>query len=229
MKPRLFRAIPVAALAAAAVAGAVLLWTQPWSGDEASGEPIEARACNVVYEAQPESSEFRIFPIAMGLFNDGKPGLVVEMKQRGLVTDPQTGDVTDESAGAFIDAETGKVLSQTSSTPSDEALLNDVLDTIRVEPFDPATAPWPYSDATTSPAKTEKFPPNGGIEIRVPDPGSGFVLTYRGGLFPALDVHTCKSTMRIQLRSAEVLKQDVHSDDAAAFETFRAEVAGDAS
>jgi hypothetical protein len=211
----------LAAVAAAAVVGGILLATRPWSDEtlvqEAAGQPVEHRACNVVFPIPPESSEFEIIPIAAKPFNDGNPSLIVRMDTPRRFTDPNTSEVTIERPGAFIDAETGKVLSETYYTPSDETRLREVLATIRVEPFDPATAPWPYSDATTAPIKLDKVPPNGGVEIRSPDPGSGLVL-MDGGDF--LDVNSCKSTMRVDIQSGAIIRQDIHPDDAAAFQTF---------
>ena len=216
----------VGAGAVATVVGGAVLATRPWGSDEAAGDPVEHRACNVVFQVPPDSSEFEIIPIAMWPANDGKPSLIVRMKQPRIITDPQTGEVTDQTLGVLMDAETGEILSEAYYTPSDEALLRDVLATIRVEPFDPTTAPWPYSDATTGAVNRQKVPPNGGVEIRSPDAGSGLVLSVVSGDsdLSAIDVNSCKSAMRVDLKSGALLKQDIHPDDAAAFETFRAAV-----
>lgn len=94
------------------------------------------------------------------------------------------------------------------------------------EPFDPATAPWPYTDAAQKPAKRWKY---GIFEYRFPDPASGLdagqmVADTVTGAVHSFILANCRSVEMISFDpfTGEELSRirDVHPDDEAAFKTF---------
>jgi hypothetical protein len=70
-----------------------------------------------------------------------------------------------------IDAETGEIVGQVGGEQK-LAALHSVLDTVRVSPLDPTTAPWPYADAAP-PSERESW---GSILYPSVDPLSGIVM-----------------------------------------------------
>jgi hypothetical protein len=220
------RALVIVPAVAAVAVGGALLATRPWGGEGASGAPAEYRVCNLVYQPPPESSPFEVSPVAVDLFNDGKPLLMIGLTR--VTTDPVTGEEKNESAGANIDAETGAVLDRRTFTREDDAAIDEVLANLRFEPFDPAAAPWPYNDVTTVPAR-RLTAGNGDGSFRLPDPASGMTYTHISGGDGSerIRLSTCKSQAIIDLGSGEIVwEKAIHSDDAAAFEAFRAAVGG---
>lgn len=220
MKRTLRRGLPVAAVSVLIVAG-VLLATRPWSGEEAAGETIEWRLCDTVLEAPlanpgPEWVAVGRLP-ALG---DEKP--TINLK---LYSPSGRSEVP-------IDANTGAMLWQQYADPSHQATLQGLLQTVRVEPLDPATAPWPYTDKIQVSLERQG---SGGFEYRPVDPGSGILVSVTRGLGDGFHVHVlkaenCRSTIEIStvFRTAEpeevTVTKDVHPDDEAAFQTFYDEV-----
>ena len=170
------RGVVLAPLAVAVAAG-VLLTTQPWSGEEAVGETVEYRVCNVVVEHAPGREENRWQPgglkVTVTITGDRgwtDLGMRIEIEN---MPDVEADRVTAwHESGVTIDGETGAILSEVYDTSGDEALIEPVLATVRVEPIDPATAPWPYTDRVQVPP--ERFR-EGNLDYRLPDPGAGLV------------------------------------------------------
>ncbi len=236
MKRTLRFGLPVAVLAALIVGG-VLLATRPWSGDtlvqEAAAGTITYRLCDTIVEAppkpkppiKPEKDLVSVVPIVE---QTAAGDLIPKFEVRLRI--PSVGD----PSLVLIDAVTGTVLQELYSSPAHQALLRPVLNTVRTEPLDPATAPWPYTDAAQIPPSRGRAGP---FELRSPDPGSGIVAVHHlentpvgEPLLQAVIARNCRSTMAIiwQLypdgREEVTVERDVHPDDAAAFQTFYDEV-----
>lgn len=236
---RAFRlGVPVTVLAAAAAG--VLLWTAPWDSgtgvQEAAAGTIEHRLCNVVLEAPllPPPPARDIIAVAARLERRGgdltkaadlKP--VLEVKLIVPAPDPVTGIEPDPS-WVSIDPWKGTIKQEQYSAAAHEGKLAAVLNTVRVEPLDPATAPWPYTDAVQTPARRHTW---SAFDYRWPDPGSGIVVSgsYADGddsFAHTLKVASCRSLTLITAiyRSGtepelSVVK-DIHPEDEAAFKTF---------
>lgn len=235
MKGTLRVGLPVAVLGAVIVVG-VLLATTPWSGEEAVQEApsgtVKHRLCDVVLEAPPAAApqpgQERLGVLRMVSVEaydaepfDPHPTLTLEpeleLQIRGAIR-----------STVLVDATTGTVSLEDYGTPSHEATLQGILDTLRLEPFNPATAPWPYTDTSQEPPKRAK---HGIFEYRLPDPASGIVASQRLANTTAGAVHgfilaNCRSVEMISFdpftgeeREGERIR-DIHPDDEAAFKVF---------
>ncbi|MBI2913010.1 MAG: hypothetical protein HYY03_03725 [Chloroflexi bacterium] len=130
-----------------------------------------------------------------------------------------------------IDPETGQVIFEQYLAPSDEDLLKSVLATLRVEPIDPATAPWPYSDVATAPIERVN---DGKVDYRPPDPGAGLAVTPVYTLSADPDprdvnfilLRNCRSQLWVGMESGSVLQDTtrIQPVDEAAFQRFLAQV-----
>jgi hypothetical protein len=216
-KLRLFVPLPIVIAVMAAV---LLLVLQPWDQEEAAGGTMQYRICDVVIEAPKAlaTGDVRVTPlIEWGV----PPSLEVEvLGELDTIISIDPSDIT----AAEIEAIEG----------SADERLQPVLDTLRIEPLDPATAPWPYTDAVQ---KQPIHQDHGIFRYRPPDPGSGLGITTTyvdmidGSVANVLGVANCRSVMErmVVLRKgveSEVTdpKKDVHPDDEAAFQTFFDEV-----
>jgi len=206
---------------AAVIAG--LLIIQPWGQEEAAGKSYEFRVCNVVVQHPPKPPivdpnrfpQQGVFDIAATTLGDGFLQLAMRV---GTDKVPQA---------AVIDGKTGQIIRE-----ENKELVKEILNTMRVEPIDPASAPWPYTEATQVPIKRFK---EGDIEYRLPDPGAGLVSSV---IFtnPAEEpipedlsytvLHNCRSQMWIGQQTGQVLeaRTDIYPEDKAAFETFLGEI-----
>ena len=216
----------LATVAAVAVTG-VLLVTQPWSSEpvvqEAVGDTIQQRICDVVMDIPPRGQGPDI--VGVGPRNppdEGQlrgPEMLLRVQGRGAGI-----------AQVLIDALTGAVLEeQYYQGPAQKAIAKQVLRTVRVEPLDPSNAPWPYTDATQVPVASvgEK----GIFQYRFPDPGSGLMISKSGAwgvdfLAHGLRMENCRSLLEILVTfppGAEpevTVTRDIHPDDEDAFQTF---------
>ncbi len=196
---------------------------------EAAGSTIQHRLCDTVLEAPPvqvpigrETRDIVSVADAVELTEayDLEPSLEVRLKS------PSVGKPSSVS----IDPRTATVLEERYSSPAHEGLLRAVINTVRIEPLDPATAPWPYTDETQVPAKQHQ---GGAFSYRLPDPGSGLVMSgmYADGEgwgSESIRVANCRSFVLMTWgfgAGAEpgpglTITRDVHPEDEAAFETF---------
>lgn len=232
MKRTLRRWLPIIAAVGVLIALGALLTVHPWSGgpsvQEAAGSTIQHRLCDTVLEAPPTprpiGRETRdIVSIGGGVevteTYDLEPSLEVHLRS------PSVGKPSSVS----IDPTTATVLEERYSSPAHEALLRAVTNTARLEPLDPDTAPWPYTDKTQVPPTQH---PGGAFSWRLPDPGSGLVMSgmnVSGDLWgsESMQVANCRSFVRMTWTfgaNAEqpglTITRDVHPEDEAAFETF---------
>ena len=226
------RGVVLAPVAPAVVAG-VLLAPRPWGGEEAVGETVEYRVCNVVVEHAPGREENRWQPggLKVTVTSTGDRGwtdlgMRIEIEN---MPDVEADRVTAwHESGVTIDGETGAILSEVYDTSGDEALIEPVLATVRVEPVDPATAPWPYTDRVQVPP--ERFR-EGNLDYRLPDPGAGLMMgaVFMEPVEPPMPedfsyvvLHNCRSQMWIGHWTGNVRKDrtQIHPDDRVAFETF---------
>jgi hypothetical protein len=226
MKRNLRLGLPVLAVGAALIVAGVLLATTPWSTEEAAGGTIQYRLCDTVVTGPP-----KVKPPA-------KPQKDYVLVSRWL-EQTETGDFRPRleiqlripSAGkpssVSIDPISAGVLEERYSSPAHEALLAPVVNTVRTEPLDPATAPWPYTHSTQMTLQPVR---SGAFEFRDVDPGSGIVSSIVMGTGHLMHVHvlkfaSCRSTMEISadFRSSTqpdevTVTKDVHPDDKAAFQ-----------
>ena len=240
MKRALRYWLPLAAVAAAAIAAGVLLAIRPWSGEEAvqeaAGSTVKYRLCDTVVEAPP-------IPYPRGWtappipYPQGRDVVVV-----GRAIEPtETGDLepslevklivpsVGDPSSVSIDPTTATVLEERYSSPAHEALLSPVLETVRFEPLDPATAPWPYTDETQIPVERQR---TGAAGYRLPDPASGIVLSKiygegDGWSSEGLKAANCRSVVLMTWAFGSkapqpglTITRDVHPEDEEAFETF---------
>jgi hypothetical protein len=204
------------AIGAALIVAGVLLATTPWSGEEAAGGTIQYRVCDFVIEAPtPQGKgDIRVNPL---IEPHVEPSLEVEV-------------LGEPDAVVVIDPTSDVIESQT--VP--DARLQPVLDTLRIEPLDPSTAPWPYTDSVQRPPIHQD---KGIFGYQLPDPKSGLVVTTThvsmtdGSIVYILGLANCRSTMEREVvfrkgEESEVmdLTRDVHPDDEVAFRTFFDEV-----
>jgi hypothetical protein len=231
MKRTLRLGLPLAVLAAL-IAG-VLLATQPWSGEDAVQEAeagtIQYRLCDTVFEAPPSEApepgrERLVVLPTVDIDSDSSPyDPNPKLRLQPELTLAIRGDVDSE---VMIDPTSGAVSREHYGTASQRAKLQAILDTLRVEPFDPATAPWPYTDAAQKPAKRVE---HGIFEYRPPDPASGldagqiWANTITGAVH-SFNLSNCRSAEAIgfdPFTGEELWRvRDVHPDDEAAFKTF---------
>lgn len=220
------RGLVLAAVAAAAIVGGVLLATRPWSDgetlvQEAAGGSIEQRICDVVMDVPPIGQAQDT--VMVGPNNpplEGEPREpVIKLKVVG----------TGKRSEVLVDAETGTILDERYATLSHEVMLRGILDTLRVEPLDPSSATWPYTD--TAQVSAERVGEKSTFEYRFPDPGSGLMISKSiidglGWYAEGLRVANCRSVMEIMITyrpdaEPEVkVTKDIHPEDEAAFQTF---------
>jgi hypothetical protein len=225
MKRTLRLALPIAAVAAAVVAG-VLLTTQPWSGEtpvqEAAAGTIQHRVCDLVIEA-PSAGSARDAVVVSPRRGEplGEP-LQPVMKLKLLAS--------GQRSEAWIDARTGTTLEERYGTASQKAIMQGALQTARVEPLDAATAPWPYTQRTQVSLERQQA---GVFEYRPPDPASGIVVSHTyvdtefgKPLVQIFEAKNCRSTMLMRWElppdapAGVTVTKDIHPDDAAAFQTL---------
>ncbi len=227
MKQTLRRGLPVAVVSVLIVA-AVLLATRPWSGEEASGGAIQYRVCDTVLEAPlvPDARGRRdllVVSRVIAAVHGISPRLEVEVKL------PSQGS---QRSSVSIDPANATILWERYGAADHQARINAVLNTLRIEALDPATAPWPYTDGTQMSLERRR---SGAFEYRPTDPGSGIVVGLTTGLGDGfhrhvLNVENCRSTMQISavFRTVEpeevTVTKDIHPDDEAAFQAFYDEV-----
>ena len=219
------RGLVLAAVAAVAVTG-VLLVTRPWSGEtlvqEAVGGTIEQRICDVVMEIPPRGQGPDIVTVGPRIPpSEGQlrgPVMMLRVRGEGINT-----------AGVLIDALTGAVLEEHYQAPAQEATAKQVLQTVRVEPLDPSSAPWPYTDAAQ--VSAERVGEKGVFQYRFPDPGSGLMISKSNtdgtdGYALGLRMENCRSlleilvTFRPGIEPEVTVTRDIHPDDEDAFQTF---------
>jgi hypothetical protein len=236
MKRKLHIVAPTIVFGAAVVA-AVLLAKTPWSEGEvvheAAAGTVTYRLCDTVVEAQPLQGPIQDIvhvarwvegPYTLNTLADNlEPTLKVELVA------PSSG----EPSSVFIDPASATVQQESYSSPAHEAALSAVLSTVRLEPLDPTTAPWPYTDKTQIPVERAR---DGPFEFRPADPGSGIVLStiYADGDgwgSQSLEAANCQSFMILTWEFGAkaphpglTTTRDVHPDDEAAFQTFYDEV-----
>jgi hypothetical protein len=128
---------------------------------------------------------------------------------------------------AIVDSLTGELVDTQYANAQDQALIEPVLEGVRLEPIDPATAPWPYaSDLPVSLQLQEK----GLFTYSSPDSVSG--LKVREVSDDILLVFNCQSEMWLEIAPGPAgpgLAVDeeftrIHPDDEAAFQRFFDEV-----
>src|SRR3972149_12043716 len=145
---KLLLLIPLGVVAAVL---AVLI-VRPWGGGEAESTTTRFSLCNLSIDI-PENV---VAPPV--LMNDGPGRAPEEVKDFTgwrvvhliLRDDPTlTSGVKIIGSDAFIDAQTGEVLSARYANAAEQAYLEEVLATRAVNAIDPLTAPWPYSESTT--------------------------------------------------------------------------------
>lgn len=160
------RGLPIVVFLAAALAA--VLVSQPWDdGDtvrEAAADTIEYRLCDTVLEAPPA-----VVPAPGQERLAVRRGVALESYEPTLELQPSLelmirGDI---SSDVFIDPMTGGILREQYGTPSQEATLREILETLRVEPLDPASGPWPYTGREPGPSQATADRP-----VRVPPTGS---------------------------------------------------------
>jgi hypothetical protein len=241
------RGVVLASVAAAVVAG-VLLATRPWGDDddtlvqEATAGTVQYRICDVVLDGPlplvpptqgPLTGDLvRIYRSYVAPSGVGRQP-TLEISVLGLrSTDPVSTEASRGRSVVSIDPGTGALLDARYADASHEASVLPILDTVRVEPLDPSTAPWPYTDAAQIPPQRSD---NETFKYRPPDPGSGLVVSSIHGTGHLLSSYTlkvtsCRSVVQItvtfrQGAEPEVTEtKDVHPDDEAAFQTFLDEV-----
>ncbi len=223
MKRSLRLGILLAAVAAAGVVGGVLFATQPWHGEEAAAQTITYRLCNVTLKGPPPPS----------LVDRRKAklpaGTVLIQGSRGYLGVDLYGP---RRSYAGVNATTGEVGDESYATASEEAILKGILATVRLEPFDPASAPWPYTAATQVPPERQQ---DEGIEYRWPDPGAGLTVSWMYSRpttprddygFVVLSSCRSRSHMYVGTSTGTVAQQLTSIDpvDATAFQNFLQEV-----
>ena len=227
MKRTLRLGLPAAVVVAAAIVAGVLLATGPWGGDtlvqEAAGGTIEQRMCDVVMDVPP---------IAIGPAGDWVTVRLSNPSLEGQLRGPEkvlTVRGASKRSEVLIDARTGAVLEERYDTPSQKATAQQVLQTVRVEPLDPSSAPWPYTDSAQ--VSAQRVGEKGTFQYRFPDPGSGLMISGGGmdgigGYAHRLRMENCRSLLEILVAfrlGAEpevTVTKEIHPDDEAAFQTF---------
>ncbi len=234
MKKRVRRFVPL--VVAVVVVGVVVLIARPWGGEEAvqeaAGSAVEHRLCDVVVTAPLASSatgQTERLVVSRSVVPWRELTGKLEARFQIQINGPIRSDVS-------VDPKTGTLLAEFYGTATQEARLQEILETLRVEPLDPATAPWPYTETSQAP---EKRVDHGAFRYRRPDPGSGLVVALQRGQrldratlttesVETLILANCSSeeTRGIYLFTGEEDEptSNIHPDDEAAFQTFFAEV-----
>lgn len=218
--------VPVAAgLAAVIAAVAVLLIWQPWEGKPPTveGSTIEWRACDLVLEApvpgKAASELLVVQPVVEDKTGVRSPALEVSVRPRGR----------DRSPSKVVIGPQANVRESSYGEAEHRDLLTPILATARVEPLEPGSTPWPYTDSTQVPESHNDSAP---FSYRFPDPGAGITVTVRvaDGLSffsHSLIVRNCRSeaqrTVRYNQGEQEpVISEtwDVQPPDEEAFQRF---------
>lgn len=241
MKRKLFRAVPIAVLAAAAVAGGVLLWTQPWS-DDTPVEQAAARAeygfCDVFISDVPADVHVTASRIPDLLIDGvGAEGIVVAFVP-SPDGDPETSPHLYSGSYVSIDAQTGEITQEQYRTPADEVRLKALLATLRVGPWEPAGPAWPRTDTPPTGELGEILRPfrvpadddEVALTYHKPEPGSGMLaspvpgVTPEGWMSRRLVAYTCDSVVEIDAETGEVIRREVVPGEEAMFQRFMNEV-----
>jgi hypothetical protein len=216
MKRKLFRAIPVAVVAGAAVAGGVLLWTQSWGGEEeAAATPSEYSFCNVSLQVPPD---MHVGELTLPKRVDGvRHYLIVNIPlapAEKATTDPDTGErIGVLPSGVALHPQTGEIVSENYRSAVDEAKLKAVIETLRVGPPSLSTPAWPLTELSDHEAQVSKIV---NVEYRHPERGSGVLIGSDAETF--IDVETCSSRLRLNAATGESMEKDIQPADEAAFD-----------
>ena len=253
MMRTLRRWLPLAAVAAAAIAAGVLLATRPWSGEEAVQEtaatPAEYGLCNVSVSNIPPGVEVSAFvsPIAGPEGSPGEPGksgeliflrIIVPLPPGQRVTPyPEMGKDKPVQSNAVINAQTGEIFGEGYLTPSDEAKIKAVLATLRVGPWEPAGPAWPRTDTLPRSDIVEldrpwELPPDyrePTLKYRMPERGSGMMVertTASPGMREPLllRAYTCESIVEVFGATGKIVRKEVTPEEEAVFQRFLDEV-----
>jgi hypothetical protein len=111
------------------------------------------------FQAYPETIPAELRPPG------GTQGLVI------VKIDPSTNGVM---SGVRYDAESGAVVNE-QIVPEDRECVQAVMETVKVSPFDPARAQWPYNGDPPASATREGW---AGISVIKPDPSTGMVVEF---------------------------------------------------
>ncbi len=237
MNRNLRRGIPVAAVAAATIAAAVLLATRPWDSgsgvQEAAATPAEFGLCNVSVGNIPEGVEVFPFPFPEGGLLGAKWALVLRIPGSGLRLDPELGYATEPDASAIsINAETGEVIAERYYNADREAKLKAALATLVVGPWVPRGPAWPRTATPPTgevrvisrPLRTAADFGKADLKFRETETGSGMLAgPFTAGDETYLKLETCQSDALIDAQG-RVTKWDVAPDDEAMFQRFLEEV-----
>jgi hypothetical protein len=213
---------------------AVLALTNPWEDSTATGNTITYRACDVTVEGPPPPNPEAalkpwLTPDAVAIRMRAYPPVLI-IALPGTKTSPVSEAEPDllaaQESHVWINGLTGDVQRAFYKTAANEELLSGIVSTARVNPLDPATAPWPYTDEAQVPIQRVKA---GNIEYRWPDPGAGLGIhkLYSRATVPRDDLSflildNCRSRWYIGTTTGKVLEEmsNVHADDQAAFQRF---------
>lgn len=133
-----------------------------------------------------------------------------------------------DSVRVVLDAETGALVAEAGSE-GERAALQPALDTVRVSPFDPKTAPWPYADTAPPDDRGVWWK----ITYPIPDVSTGIDIDTASGIGAPDGVcqHTIvvsngRSRMVLDACTGEPISYATSIDpaDAEALERFRAAV-----
>ncbi len=221
----------VAAVAATMVIQGVVwlaLW-QPWSEEGiitiATGE--RARWMNITYDTLVE--------VVVGYDEQGqelkegyevRPGPSLDGEELALSVD-LIGGLVDP--GIVVDGETGALVRQQvdSADEVSVAILEAIKASMKHEPLDPETAPWPYTEEA-SPAADEFQ--GKGVEFRVPEPLSGIeygvmLVDAIGKSFEVVVFRNGYSTLYVMPEKSEfACDKEVRPEDETAFARLLATV-----
>lgn len=185
------------------------------AGCSASAVPPGVRLCRWgdVAVLIPGDTEIRAIGTFMG--QDNRPALEISAGGWGRTV---------------IDAATGAILSQ---EPKGDyaALIDSIVATVTICPFDRSAAPWPYNGDPPSGSRMTI----GYVSYFEPDPATGIQVlggmgcsasTQGGGCHEFLDVRSARSSLSINAETGEVVEQTkkISAADEGAFERFLAEI-----
>ena len=130
--------------------------------------------------------------------------------------------------GLVVSAETGAVL--TDQSAEQRAVIDPVLATVSVCPFDPKVAPWPYTSKVPEGARLTY----GKLSYLEPDPATGIEVsgglacagsTRNSGCHRFLGVRSASSSMYIDWESGAVIEPaDIAPEEQEAFDRYLASV-----
>lgn len=188
----------VTPLAALVVLALLATFSGPLVGSDGrvTAGTIDYRLCDIVVKGPPLQAAQGVAIVPSVIRPDG-PRLFIKVWSAGVLE-----PVLD------IDAKSGvarEVVSADSTLPADQlAAVEEVRASKRSTPLNPQTAPWPYTDATQVPAKWGPAEEGTVFKYRIPDPGSGlvvsktFVNTIDGSVVQVLRVENCRSYLQIE-------------------------------